>query len=60
MGLINIIKQFYCSHESSCSSVKDNTNWVIGEFCAKCGKFWLRSNIPTYEERMQEKIKKCQ
>lgn len=50
------IKQMLCNHEAACIPVKDSTDWVIGELCTKCFKFWERENMPSYRKRMEEKM----
>ena len=50
------IKQMLCNHEAACIPVEDSTGWVIGELCTKCFKFWERKDMPSYEERMENKM----
>ncbi len=56
MNISKLIKRLFCNHNSSCVPVRDNTKWVIGTFCVRCGRFWIRHRLPSYKERMKGSV----
>lgn len=49
-----MLKKLFCNHNNAVYPVSDNHGFVVGNVCDKCGKFWIRTNIPNYDERQKK------